>query len=348
VNPQFPEIGWDVQEQVQPNDHNHGIQHPLFDLEEEQDQVMEVEVQMQEQQQDAIPEQPMEQDIHQFNDSAIIDSSSSEGSVNMLHIPQQLVINRIEVQFEVLGKDVISFLDKQFPSYANCMNTVMVGPVLPKDMLMDKVYKGLIPAIFLNAIPPAIPALKFAWLTEGRSLFSDTVSISEGSMVTDTSPIKEGDVVLEPATGKEIVRKRKHLVPTSSRVTRSALKPQVHIQKQDRKKHSKRNSFNAISLFTEEVDSSSWTDSSVRRCTRHMAKANGYKFESMPDKGTARKKPKSSKSVDAEEEEVVPFIPVSTLQHIGRQLEIPEEEITAEKLMADPVDPKKKKSSNAI
>jgi hypothetical protein len=29
-------------------------------------------------------------------------------------------------------------------------------------------------------------------------------------------------------------------------------------------------------------------------------------------------------------------------------LEIPEEEITAEKLMADPVDPNKKKSSNAV
>ena len=122
----------------------------------------------------------------------------------------------------------------------------------------------------------------------------------------------------------------------------------MHIQKQDRKKHSKRNSLTAISLFTEEVDSSSWTDSSVRRCTRLMAKTNGYKFESMPDKGTTRKKPKSSKSVDAEEEDVVPFIPVSTLQNIGRQLEIPEEEITAEKLMAALVDPKKQKSSNEV
>jgi hypothetical protein len=115
------------------------------------------------------------------------------------------------------------------------------------------------------------------------------------------------------------------------------------------KKVSRRNSITAaVSLFTEDVDSSSWTDSSVRRCTRHMAKANGYKFESMPDKGTTRKKPKSSKPEQADKEEVVPFIPVSTLQNIGRQLEIPEEEITTEKLMAAPVDIKKKKSSNGL
>jgi hypothetical protein len=301
---------------------------------------MEVEVQVQEQQQVVIPEQPMEQEVHQFNESAFIDTSSSEGSVNMIPATQNLVINRIEMQFEVLGKDLISFLDKQFPNYKTCMHNVMVGPLLPKDMVMDRIHKNLTPVLFMQAIPLAVPASSFAWI-------SKLPSFCGKSMVPFDNV--EDSVVPESVIGREVVSRRSNIVPLTPRVTRSALRVQVQTLKQDRKKQSRRNSTTtAVTLFTEEVDTSSWTDSSVRRCTRHMAKANGYKFESMPDKGTSRKKPKSSKSEDAEKEEVVPFIPVPTLQHIGRQLEIPEEEITTEKLMAAPVDTKKKKSSNDI
>jgi hypothetical protein len=52
-----------------------------------------------------------------------------------------------------------------------------------------------------------------------------------------------------------------------------------------------------------------------------MAKTDGYKFESMQDKSTTRRKRKASKPETAEDEEVAPFINVSTLQHIGRQLD---------------------------
>jgi hypothetical protein len=77
-----------------------------------------------------------------------------------------------------------------------------------------------------------------------------------------------------------------------------------------------------------------------------MAKTDGYKFVSMQDKSSARRKPKALKPEADGEEEVAPFIPSPTLQHIGRQLEISDEELTREKLMAAPQDPKKKKSSN--
>jgi hypothetical protein len=109
VNPQFPEIGWDEQEQVQPHDNVQGMQHPPFVLEQVQDQIMEVEdeLEVEEEQEEMV--QPVVQESHQFNDSALINSSSSEGSVNTGAVPQQLVINRIEVQFEVLGKDLTSF-----------------------------------------------------------------------------------------------------------------------------------------------------------------------------------------------------------------------------------------------
>jgi hypothetical protein len=60
---------------------------------------MEVDDEPLHQHQEAEPEQQVVQESHQFNVSAIINSSSSEGSVNMLPGPHQLVINRIEVQF---------------------------------------------------------------------------------------------------------------------------------------------------------------------------------------------------------------------------------------------------------
>jgi hypothetical protein len=100
-----------------------------------------------------------------------------------------------------------------------------------------------------------------------------------------------------------------------------------------------RSSAAGVSLFTDPVDSSDWNESSVRRCTRHMAKTGGYKFEFMKDKSTTRKKAQASKPDEAEEE-VVPFIPVPTLQHIGRQLQIPGEELTEERLMATSDDSK--------
>jgi hypothetical protein len=130
-----------------------------------------------------------------------------------------------------------------------------------------------------------------------------------------------------------VTRKGRKFVPPSSRVTRSAFKAQGSIQKNTWSKKGRRSSA-GTSLFSDEVDSTDWTESSVRRCTRHMTKNGGYKFEFMKDKISARKKPQASKPEEVPDEEVVPFIPIPTLQHIGRQLQISEEELTREKLMA--------------
>jgi hypothetical protein len=290
---------------------------------------VEDELEVEEEQQEMV--QPVVQESHQFNDSALINSSSSEGSVNMGAVPQQLVINRIEVQFEVLGKDLTSLLDRVFPAYTNFMQSCVVGPVLPKDMVLDKVYKGLVPVLFMNTIPSVWPAHKFDWITKSMPFPELAHSTCE---ITD-------------AVGKVVARRGKRVIPPTTRVTRSALKAQAQIQKQVWNKGSRKNSFAAAtSLFTEKSDSSSWTDSSVRRCTRHMAKTDGYKFESIQDKSSVKRKPKVSKPDRAEGEEVTPFISVPVLQRIGRQLEISDEELTREKLMAAPKDPKDKKSSN--
>jgi hypothetical protein len=114
----------------------------------DQDQVMEVQGEVQ--QPDNVLEQQVEHEIQQFNESAIIDSSSSEGSVNMMQGPQQMIVNTIELQFSVLDKDLISFLDRQFPRYKNCMDGLIVGPILPKGLLLDKISKELIPSMIMQ------------------------------------------------------------------------------------------------------------------------------------------------------------------------------------------------------
>ena len=245
--------------------------------------------------------------------------------------PQQLIVNRFEFQFAVLDKGLISFLDRQFPSYKNCMDSLAVGPILPKGLLLDKIYKGLIPSLLMQTIPSAVTANKFAWLINSMQCSKDTLELQNSSILSPAD--------MEPAARKVVARKDKKIIPPSSRVTRSALKAQVSIQKNTWRNKERRSSTGA-SLFTDEVDSSNWTVSSVRRCTRHMAKTGGYKFEIMQDKATTRRKPQASKPEAAAEEEVVPFIPIPTLQHIGRQLQISEEELTREKLMASSEDSK--------
>jgi hypothetical protein len=331
VNPEFPEIGWDEQEQMQANDNGQGVQHPLFPPEQVQDQVMEVDEEPLHQHQEADPEQQVVQESHQFNVSAIINSSSSEGSVNMLPGPHQLVINRMEVQFQVLGKDLTDFLDRIFPAYTSYLPGYTIGPVLPKDMFLDKIYKGLVPALTLNTIPSVLPTHKFAWIVRCMPPVPE-LALSKGKIT---------DVV-----GKVVAKRRKSIIPPTTRITRSALKVKVQNQKQSSKKGSRVSFEAATSLFTDKTDSSSWNDSSVRRCTRHMAKTDGYKLESMQDKSSIRKKPKVSKPADDEREEVAPFIPIPILQQIGRQLEISDEDLTRDKLMAAPQDPKKNKASN--
>jgi hypothetical protein len=199
-------------------------------------------------------------------------------------------------------------------------------------MVLDKVYKGLVPVLFMNTIPSVWPAHKFDWITKSMPLIPE--------LAHSTCEITD-------AVGKVVARRGKRVIPPTTRVTRSALKAQAQIQKQVWNKGSRKNSFAAAtSLFTEKSDSSSWTDSSVRRCTRHMAKTDGYKFESIQDKSSVKRKPKVSKPDRAEGEEVTPFITVPVLQYIGRQLEISDEDLTKEKLMAAPKDPKEKKSTN--
>jgi hypothetical protein len=97
---------------------------------------------------------------------------------------------------------------------------------------------------------------------------------------------------------------------------------------------------NAISRETPE------TEAPVRRSTRQSTKRDGFKLEPMRDKVTPpRKKPKSAKPripKPTDKGRASPHTHVSTLRKVGLQLEILEEEMTVEKLMAAPVEGKGK------
>jgi hypothetical protein len=86
---------------------------------------------------------------------------------------------------------------------------------------------------------------------------------------------------------------------------------------------------------------------SVRRSTRNSVKKDGYKLEPMRDKITPKKKPKSAKPrVPKSNASVPPPTPVAIIRKVGENLEIPTEEMSVEKLMADPVQSKSKKVPN--
>ncbi|KAM0854125.1 hypothetical protein ACQ4PT_050627 [Festuca glaucescens] len=230
---------------------------------------------------------------------------------------------------------------EQYSSYKSCLENLVFGPILPKEILLDRICKGMLPSLLAAVIPSPLPQQHFNWVTkclDVSSKISTTTLIMED---TRQQPISD------PVARKTKGRGGKKIVPASSRITRSALKAQVDIQKNAWKKKPRRNSLaSSLPLFTEKVDISSWTKSSVRRCTCHMARTDGYKFEMMQDKSAPRKKPRASKPDAKVDEEITPFIPVTTLQQIGRQLEISEEDLTVEKLMANPEDTKSKKFPN--
>ena len=78
-------------------------------------------------------------------------------------------------------------------------------------------------------------------------------------------------------------------------------------------------------------------DLTIRRSTRQAVRANGFRLEPMRDKPEpiSRKKSRASKPME-EEGSVSPHTHVPVLQHVGRYLEIPEEEISVDRLEAHP------------
>ena len=73
-----------------------------------------------------------------------------------------------------------------------------------------------------------------------------------------------------------------------------------------------------------------------------MVKANGFKLEAMRDKLTPKKRKPSKAKPMEDTGPATPFTPVLVLQQVGRSLEIPENEITGERLTAKPKEDKPK------
>jgi hypothetical protein len=79
---------------------------------------------------------------------------------------------------------------------------------------------------------------------------------------------------------------------------------------------------------------------------RIITKREGYKPGSSFCKQTTKRKPKQAIPTEDTTEQVSPFIPVTVLQKVGRELEIPEEELTVEKLMVSQKASQNKKVPN--
>lgn len=72
----------------------------------------------------------------------------------------------------------------------------------------------------------------------------------------------------------------------------------------------------------------------------------GYKTPLVSDKPKPRKKAKSARPLENAEDDILPVIPIPTLQETGQDLEIPPEDISVEKLMAAPPSPTTKDSND--
>ena len=98
---------------------------------------------------------------------------------------------------------------------------------------------------------------------------------------------------------------------------------------------------------------------SVRRSTRKSAKTNGFRHSLLSYTPT-KKKPRCSRklndetSMEGQEQSnktdqdmpVTPYTPIPVLQHVGMMLQIPEAELTEDKLEAGPEQDMAKKNSD--
>jgi hypothetical protein len=89
------------------------------------------------------------------------------------------------------------------------------------------------------------------------------------------------------------------------------------------------------------------TEEMVRRSVRNTSKQDGFKLDISSCKTTPRKKAQSAKPFDDQNnDKVTPFIPIHVLQQVGAELQIDEEDLAAEKLMAAPEEDKPKTVPN--
>ena len=252
------------------------------------------------------PDEAWEQAIEQ-QDSGSDVLDNSDNSVN------NLMVNMMQFESDTLQSKIST--DIVWPWVLH--NPQLYGPVLPPAMLIEKLLQVLVPKIVLDRISlEAMPHCHFSWLTVYPSAkecgtFQFTASRkfifirrTARKLCFDSSNTAGAGI----QNGSCSFGNRKSLCSNVS-------SPCTITRKRGRAKTNTRS-----------------VVSTVRRSTRQAARADGFKLEPMQDNPQPRKKPRSARPM--EDLPTTPHTPINILQQVGRVLEIPDSEITKEKLDA--------------
>jgi hypothetical protein len=321
VPPQYPEIGWNMVPMEQgPMGHNpmgHNDHHDMQDEGEQQQQ----------------QEENQDEDEQEAESMILVPSDISGDSVNIMQE------NQVVIQFmQHLDCPVIPHQIKE---------KVVFGPILPPDMQWAKLFEHMIPKLLSTSVPLALQLSPFIHLKRSWDcafLFG-----------------KEGDWCL--SKGLSFVTHRSKCSPRRNSATRNDLL-------EEKKEHTEV-LFQATPLVTKRQRPrkviTPLVQSNERRFTRSCLK-DGYrptpvleapprkkakgraKLLAMQDAQQGASPTSTSKNNTHEEREEgfvrTPATPIHVLQRIGRQLGIPEENLTKDKLEAAPKKAAEDKSDN--
>ena len=303
---QYPELGWDVPHQPQNDnvhDHIHEMQHDNMQVDQEQ--------------------QDDQEQQHEIQDSGSAVFDVSDGSVNQQH--NQIIINYMRFDDNSALIRMEENLTARWPSLLVGIPTPgYLCPELPPLMKWDRVFQKIMP--FAMTATPGRVLQQFPLAKLAKLSFSKRDWVAAFKKLAGEQYMRTTDEPRKQITARKLCFEESETTCTEDVQTNSnfqvdpittavdATEEVNHPRKRGRK-------------CTPEVQSM------VRRSTRQSTKANGYKLEPMRDRPTPKKKAKSARP--QQDEPVTPHTPISILQRVGRNLEIPEEEITVERLDAN-------------
>ncbi|KAM0913458.1 hypothetical protein ACQ4PT_012159 [Festuca glaucescens] len=308
VNPQFPEIGWDAVENLGQDQQGGQDGNVDWNQPEEVPDVMQ-----------------------EVQESMVINlSDSSSSSVNMMDVqPQQQ--GNMQLLFNVLNVGMVH---------------MVIGPILPPEMLWARASELVLPSLYGKLIPEIKFASPFAFLKKVSGFPLSVISVQmeydkqqlmqqRPRLITMSVPDREVMSIAEESVGQTVTQLGSEDLPMSATVrkrkVRKAIAPLVQ--------------------------------STERRFTRSCLKTDGYRPKpilvvqpKIKKKSRAKcllmslekeaQQQEQGKEQSDEEQVQVPITPIVVMQRVGLALGIAPEKLSKEQLEAEPVDKGEKKSSD--
>jgi hypothetical protein len=326
IPPQYPELGWNMvpmeqgpmgQDPMGHNDHHLGHNDMLQqDMQDEEDQ---------QQQQ----EENQEEDDQEAESMVLVPSDVSGDSVNMGQENQVVV---------------------QFMQHLDCpvmTHQVVFGPIIPPAMQWERLFEHMVPKLLSASVPLAFQLSPFTQLKRSwdSAFFAKEGDwfLSKGSCFPEFhrpkfSPrriaVVRKDLLEEKKDHTEVLFEATPLVIKKQRA-RKVITPLVQSNERRFTKSCLRDGYRPAPVI----------EAPPKKKAKGRAKLLVVQDGQQEDSSTPC--PENNTNDESEEGFIrTPATPIHVLQRIGRQLGIPEEKLTKEKLVAAPKKTTKDKSDN--